>query len=301
MKPVVFISGVLMATTIVCAQSSLEGLSSAELADVIRKTYAPASSLSGSYTCPKYFDDGSAVVDVAQTGWWTHEPADLYNNVLGSHQFSAERGDAVPGDVENELYRGVGYVVGVSKLSGYDTDMWEPDASRKGDVARRIMYLAVMYPQELWLGHGAMMMADGLTWPLLSGYGSDVILRWHRGDKVDGQELAEVDAIADVQGNVNPFVAYPDLAEYLWGEKAGLPYVTERNRERTQLKAAYSIGADKEIDFYSPYVPEDARWYVDGKEVQAETLALSGLGVGKHTISFSSSKGKGSLLIKVTQ
>ena len=45
-------------------------------------------------------------------------------------------------------------------------------------------------------------------------------MKWHRQDPVSQKEIDRNNGIQSVQGNRNPFIDYPYLAEYLWGEKA---------------------------------------------------------------------------------
>jgi hypothetical protein len=48
-----------------------------------------------------------------------------------------------------------------------------------------------------------------------------VLIEWHRMDPVSEKEVNRMDAVSDFQHNRNPFIDYPYLAEYIWGEKAG--------------------------------------------------------------------------------
>ena len=47
-----------------------------------------------------------------------------------------------------------------------------------------------------------------------------VLNAWHRADPVSVKEINRADAVSDFQHNRNPFIDYPYLAEYIWGEKA---------------------------------------------------------------------------------
>ena len=48
-----------------------------------------------------------------------------------------------------------------------------------------------------------------------------MLLDWHRADPVSRKEIARADAVSTIQHNRNPFVDYPDLVEYIWGNKQG--------------------------------------------------------------------------------
>jgi hypothetical protein len=49
----------------------------------------------------------------------------------------------------------------------------------------------------------------------------DLLLEWHRLDPVSHKELDRAVEVNKIQGNRNPFIDYPELAEYIWGNKQG--------------------------------------------------------------------------------
>ena len=48
-----------------------------------------------------------------------------------------------------------------------------------------------------------------------------LMMKWHREDPVSQKEIDRNNGIQKTQGNRNPFIDYPYLAEYIWGEHAG--------------------------------------------------------------------------------
>ena len=48
-----------------------------------------------------------------------------------------------------------------------------------------------------------------------------LLMKWHREDPVSLKEINRNNGIQQTQGNRNPFIDYPYLAEYIWGEHAG--------------------------------------------------------------------------------
>ncbi len=83
--------------------------------------------------------------------------------------------------------------------------VFEPRDARKGDLARAIFYYATIYERDVDIDGEA----DG--WGI--GTGDEQTLRdWHDDvDPVDQRERTRNDAVADVQGNRNPFVDCPEL------------------------------------------------------------------------------------------
>jgi hypothetical protein len=282
------------ATAITLMSADLpQGLSGSDLALAVRQQYAPAKSVSGYDAVPGWW--GDYVTTIVPASWWNSAPNDLYNYIKATGQFELARTDYPPGDVVDVLQSNENWAVGVGRVGESSTNFWCPEPSRQGDVARRYMYMALMYPQELWRGRGVMIFEDG-GWPLLTAYGINVLLSWHRADPVSDTELAECAAIEDAQGNANPFVLMPELAEYLCGEQAG-QLTGEVILE--PLKAVYSRATDAKINLVSPYVPADAAWQLDGTKVDEYSISIANLAIGTHELSFTSDSAVGSLIITI--
>jgi hypothetical protein len=49
----------------------------------------------------------------------------------------------------------------------------------------------------------------------------DLLVAWHRMDPVSEKELDRAIEVNKIQGNRNPFIDYPELVEYIWGNKQG--------------------------------------------------------------------------------
>lgn len=110
---------------------------------------------------------------------------------------------------------------------------FEPRNAVKGDVARMIFYMAVRYE-----GNGEPdlelvdeVLAEGNNAPLM-GVLSD-LLAWNAADPVDAFELNRNEVIFDFQGNRNPFVDYPELAEHLWGSLQGVEWPSSLRTDAT--------------------------------------------------------------------
>ena len=55
----------------------------------------------------------------------------------------------------------------------------------------------------------------------LTPYSLSFLLDWHRNDPVSQKEIDRNQAIYGIQHNRNPFIDYPELVEYIWGNKVG--------------------------------------------------------------------------------
>lgn len=114
--------------------------------------------------------------------------------------------------------------LGTSTFTGYTGKVFEPVDEYKGDFARTYFYMATRYASqcESWGNHFGSA-NNGLT-----AYSVNLFLKWHREDPVSEKEKIRNDAIYGInnntgykQGNRNPFIDYPCLAEYIWGNKKG--------------------------------------------------------------------------------
>ena len=121
----------------------------------------------------------------------------------------------------------------VEASTSMSTNVLEPVDEYKGDIARS--YFGTMVK---WAGEWAFNKADegrvifdasidadthygpennyGLT-----PYGVAMLIKWHRQDPVSQKEVDRNNGIQLTQGNRNPFIDYPYLAEYIWGERSG--------------------------------------------------------------------------------
>ena len=122
------------------------------------------------------------------------------------------------------------YVEGSITLS---TNVLEPADEYKGDIARSYFGTMVKWAGEWAFNKAeegrvifdATIDADTHYAPEnnygLTPYGLALLLKWHRQDPVSLKEVDRNNGIQKTQGNRNPFIDYPYLAEYIWGEQSG--------------------------------------------------------------------------------
>ncbi|HPD27810.1 MAG TPA: endonuclease, partial [Paludibacteraceae bacterium] len=133
----------------------------------------------------------------------------------------------------------VGYGKGGS--AGYTSDgvattVFDPgDAGYKGDIARSYFYMATRYRDKNMAisTEAQVMFAYSNNVCDFTLYSIDLLMSWHRNDPVSLKERIRNDAIYQHQGNRNPFIDYPCLAEYIWGDSIG------KNVDFSKLASAY--------------------------------------------------------------
>lgn len=112
---------------------------------------------------------------------------------------------------------------GVTKVGGAQTgygggsrNVFEPDDEYKGDFARAYMYVATVYDDINWVIN---YMYKKEAYPTLVPWAKEMLLQWCRQDPVDQKEIDRNNVVEQYQGNRNPFVDFPELAEYIWGTR----------------------------------------------------------------------------------
>ena len=96
--------------------------------------------------------------------------------------------------------------------------VFEPDDRYKGDFARTYFYMACAYQNYYWR---YTYMLTNNSWKTLNEWSIDLLCRWARNDAVSEKEVDRNDAVQRCQNNRNPFIDFPDLFEYIWGNKQG--------------------------------------------------------------------------------
>ena len=143
-------------------------------------------------------------------------PTDGYvNNRRSSYPF---------GEVGSSTYTSAGGFskVGTCVTAGYSGTVFEPADEYKGDFARIYFYAATRYASSCGSWSGGVFSS---TFPHLSQWTLDMMLRWHRQDPVSQKEKDRNDAVyATRQQNRNPFVDYPELVELIFGSQTSTPF-----------------------------------------------------------------------------
>ena len=129
-------------------------------------------------------------------------------------------------DLKDQLVTG-SLKVGKATYEGETFWVFEPKDEYKGDFARAYFYMATCYGDELtWrldnkdVGSKYAMRND--SYLEFRDWEIEVLLTWHRQDPVSEKETKRMDAVSDFQHNRNPYIDYPELAEYIWGNKKGI-------------------------------------------------------------------------------
>lgn len=171
--------------------------------------------------------------------WWggakNQAYKDLYNLMpcesrINSTKSNYPMGKVVSGDKGN----------GWTKV-GKGTDgnwYWEPADPWKGDFARGYMYMATAYQDYNWEGEQALQILQQGAYPTLKEWAYTLYIQWAKADKPDALEIKRNNDVAKIQGNRNPYVDFPNLMEYVWGDSTNIAF----NPETTVKSSSYVNG-----------------------------------------------------------
>lgn len=171
--------------------------------------------------------------------WWggatVQAYKDLYNlmpckSKINSTKSNYPMGKVVSGD------NGNGWTKVGKGTDGYN--YWEPADSWKGDFARGYMYMATAYQDYTWKGTQALQILQQGAYPTLQKWAYTLYIQWAKADKPDALEIKRNNDVAKIQKNRNPYVDFPNLMEYVWGDSTNIAF----NPETTVKSSSYVNG-----------------------------------------------------------
>ncbi|MDG0815875.1 endonuclease I family protein [Bdellovibrio svalbardensis] len=123
------------------------------------------------------------------------QKSDLHHLYPTDSEMNSIRGNNEFGEVVKDSKNLKCPVSRTGKPAGGGAEVFEPPVSHRGNVARALFYFSVRY---------------GLP---IGERQENTLRKWNKEDPVDEEEVRRNDAILKVQGNRNPFVDYPELAD----------------------------------------------------------------------------------------
>ena len=161
--------------------------------------------------------------------------------------------------------------------------VFEPRDEYKGDFARGYFGTMIKWANgdytAFTTGDGSKIFSSSYSSGAfgLTKYGVALLMKWHRQDPVSQKEIDRNNGIQQTQGNRNPFIDYPYLAEYIWGEKAG--QTLDLSKLITAYDARFILGqSNGSLEGGSTVDPVEkctVTWLVNGEEYTAGNPTLS--------------------------
>lgn len=101
---------------------------------------------------------------------------------------------------------------------------WEPSDEWKGDFARGYMYMATTYQNLNWKGDVDSQILEKGDYPTLKKWAYELYIKWAKQDPVNALEVKRNNDVHNIQGNRNPYVDFPNLMEYVWGDSVNYAF-----------------------------------------------------------------------------
>lgn len=158
--------------------------------------------------------------------------------------------------------------------------VFEPKPHYKGDIARGLLGTIVKWQQSnltsgnnFFNGKYDASNNFGLTKKAVV-----LLMKWHREDPVSQKEIDRNNGIQATQGNRNPFIDYPYLAEYIWGEHAGetvdmSKLMASTDSEFVPGQSDGWRGGSSPVDPPTPTEKYTVTWSANGEEILSVEIA----------------------------
>ena len=180
-------------------------------------------------TTKRYFPikGGSAAgMDIEHSlpkSWWGGDENDAYTDLYhlnpADHAANNNKSNYPPGILNdsNKVNNGIFFMGKDKEWNDYAFSVID---EYKGDFARAYFYVSTAYHDMKWDASYSKYVTND-SYLTFTPYLIQVLLQWHRIDPVSEKEINRLDAISSIQHNRNPFIEYPELVEYIWGDKQG--------------------------------------------------------------------------------
>ena len=155
---------------------------------------------------------------------------DLFHLYPTDGTVNGKRSNSPFGETKGESYKSAGEFskLGTCTYPGYTGTVFEPNDEYKGDFARTYFYMVTCYEEKLsdWYSNcsDSRPTLDGSTYPGLSSWQLKMLMKWAKNDPVSEKEINRNNAVYGIQKNRNPFIDYPGLEEYIWGNKTTVDF-----------------------------------------------------------------------------
>ncbi len=234
------------------------------------------------FTSPGAVVSGCNIEHSFAKSWWGGGKNDAYRDCYhlnpSNSTANSSRGNYPPGiptsNIKDKSSTG-SLTVGQATYEGETFWVFEPKDEYKGDFARAYFYMATCYGRDTngvyddvcskykgWRTDnkdvGSKFAMQNNNYLEFRDWLIEVLLTWHRQDPVSEKELKRMNAVSDYQHNRNPFIEYPCLAEYIWGNHKGQPV------RLATLKNTY------DADYLN--LPEEERGGCDCSGTDVETI-----------------------------
>lgn len=200
------------------------------------------------FTAPGVAVSGCNIEHSFAKSWWGGSEIDAYKDCHHLNPSNATANSARSnyplGNVSVPTKTAGSLKIGKQHHDALNEDfyIWEPKDEYKGDFARAYFYMATCYGRDIngnqpdlgttskkkYIGWridnkdvGSRYAMQNDNYLEFQDWEIEVLLQWHRQDTISSKERNRMDAVSNFQHNRNPYIDYPELVEYIWGNMKG--------------------------------------------------------------------------------
>lgn len=144
--------------------------------------------------------------------------------------------------------------LGTCTLSGYAKTVFEPNDEYKGDFARIYFYMATCYEEGIvnWtsVSNGVDEVFTNNKYIPYDSWMMNMLMEWAKNDAISQKEIERNNVVYKIQGNRNPFIDFPGLENYIWGDKKDVAIAYDNFEGAT-------YGGEITVHPEEPYNPEN--------------------------------------------
>lgn len=177
--------------------------------------------------------------------WWggskTQAYQDLYNLMPSDSKANSSKSNYGMGEVTDVTCDNGCIKVGTGTADKSGVNLWQPSKQWEGDFARGYMYMATAYQDYTWSNAEALHSLTQGDYPTLKPWAYKLYIKWAKEDKVDETEVKRNEAVYKIQGNRNPFIDFPNLMEYIWGDSVDYAFDPATTVKSTQYTSGGGV------------------------------------------------------------
>lgn len=189
--------------------------------------------------------------------WWggskNQAYQDLYNLMPSNSTANSSKSNYGMGVVSEATYDN-----GCIKVGDGDQGfkVWQPSTEWQGDFSRSYMYMATAYQDLTWTSEGLNSLEQG-DYPTLKKWAYQLYIKWCKADPVCKTEIARNEAVYKIQGNRNPFIDFPNLMEYIWGDSVDYAFDPVTTVKSTEYSGGDSSDTGETVIYTANYKSAD--------------------------------------------
>lgn len=189
--------------------------------------------------------------------WWggskNQAYQDLYNLMPSNSTANSSKSNYGMGVVSEATYDN-----GCIKVGDGDQGfkVWQPSTEWQGDFSRSYMYMATAYQDLTWTSEGLNSLEQG-DYPTLKKWAYQLYIKWCKADPVSKTEIARNEAVYKIQGNRNPFIDFPNLMEYIWGDSVDYAFDPVTTVKSTEYSGGDSSDTGETVIYTANYKSAD--------------------------------------------